>query len=83
MNKPKILAVDDEPINLSLIEIVFGEKYMVLLANNGDEALKVLEDHNDILIVLSDMKMPNMSGIEFINRAFPNYPEIKYYITEL
>ncbi len=78
--KPKILYVDDEPINLQLFEINFGEKYDVLLAESGYSGLSVLDDHQDTSVVISDMKMPEMNGIEFIKEAKAKYPDKNFLI---
>jgi len=76
----KILYVDDESINLLLFEINFRKKYEVLTADNGIKGLEVLNNNPDVLVVVSDMKMPNMNGIEFIKQAKEKHPDIKYYI---
>jgi len=76
----KILYVDDEKINLLLFEANFSQKYEVLIAENGFSGLEVLSNNPDISIVISDMKMPNMSGIEFIFNAKKKYPEKKFFI---
>ncbi len=79
-NKYKILYVDDEEINLELFAINFKDSYEVLTAHDGYGGLEVLESNVDISIVISDMKMPGMNGIEFIKKARQKYPYKKYYI---
>lgn len=76
----KILYVDDELINLQLFDINFRNKYEVFTADNGMKGLEILANNIDILVVVSDMKMPNMNGIEFIKTAKSIYPTIKFYI---
>ena len=78
--KPKILYVDDEFINLQLFKINFDNKYEVFTAENGITGLEVLDNNPDIVVVISDMKMPIMTGLEFIQKAKVKYPNIKYYI---
>jgi two-component system response regulator (stage 0 sporulation protein F) len=78
--KIKILYVDDEIINLRLFEINFSKKYVVLTADDGLKGLEILANNIDTLVVVSDMKMPNMDGIEFIKKAKGKYPSIKFYI---
>jgi two-component system response regulator (stage 0 sporulation protein F) len=78
--KPKILYVDDESINLQLFKIIFSRKYEVLLAVNGMKGTEILDDNNDIAVVISDMNMPGMNGIEFIKRSKAKYPMISYFI---
>lgn len=79
-DKPKILYVDDEDTNLQLFEINFEIKYNVLTAISGLEALDLLKANEDIRVVISDMKMPQMNGIEFIKIAKSTYPQIIFCI---
>jgi two-component system, response regulator, stage 0 sporulation protein F len=79
-NNTSILYVDDEPINLSLFKINFGKKYNVKTAESGCEGLQNLKSNSDIQIVISDMKMPGMNGIEFIKLAKQNFPNILFFI---
>lgn len=78
--KSKILYVDDEPINLMLFQINFETTYEVFTANNAFEGLDILDKELDILVIISDMKMPGMNGIEFIKKAKEKYPNKKFYI---
>lgn len=68
--KIKILAVDDDFINLKLIHSMLKKsEYVsdVIEAKNGLEALNILKEDSDIKLVLLDIKMPIMDGIEFLN----------------
>lgn len=80
MNKLQILYVDDEELNLELFKINFSNKYEVFIAENGYSGLEKLQKNPDIIIVLSDMKMPNMNGIEFIKKAKASFPDKKFFI---
>lgn len=80
MIKPKILYVDDELVNLMLFEANLGNKYTVLVADNGFTGLQLLSENSDIEVVVSDMKMPRMNGIEFIKKALEISPNIFFYI---
>ena len=75
-----ILNVDDEPINRMLFQSVFKSKYKVLTAESGSSGLEVLQENGNIDVVISDMKMPGMNGIEFINKARKLFPEKYYFI---
>lgn len=79
-DKVKILYVDDEEINLQLFEINFSEKYRVFTAFSGPEALSILDEHPDITYVISDMKMPKMNGLEFIQKSKDKHANKKYFI---
>ncbi len=78
--RPKILYVDDEIINLQLFEINFERKYEVFTADNGIKGLEILATIPDILVAISDMKMPNMDGLEFIKLAKDKHPDVSFYI---
>ena len=79
-NNVTLLYVDDEPINLKLFEINFKKKYRVLTAESGLEGLKKLENNTDIIVVISDMRMPGMNGIEFVRKAKEQFVNIAYFI---
>jgi CheY-like chemotaxis protein len=76
-----ILYVDDEDINLFLFKSSFEPKFHVITARSGREGLDRLADHHDrIIVVISDMNMPAMNGIEFITEARKDYSNIAYFI---
>ena len=67
--KIKVLAVDDDFINLKLIHSMLKKNEgvsEVVEAKNGLEALNILKEQKDIQLVLLDIKMPVMDGIEFL-----------------
>lgn len=64
----KILIVDDEPANLRLLERLFRREYQIVSATSGAEALELLRMH-DVALIISDQRMPGMTGIEFLKRA--------------
>jgi two-component system, response regulator, stage 0 sporulation protein F len=79
-NKINLLYVDDEPINLTLFTINFKARYNVFTALDGYKGLGVLKEFPGISIVISDMKMPGINGIEFIKLAKQDFPIITYFI---
>ncbi len=65
--KEKILIVDDAEVNRGILCEVFRSKYEVLEAENGKEALEILEDNPEgITIILLDLVMPVLNGFEFL-----------------
>ena len=78
--KHKILYVDDELTNLLLFELNFKKSYEVLTADTGIKGLEILNNNHDVIVVVSDMKMPVMNGMEFIKLAKKKHPDIKFYI---
>lgn len=75
-----LLYVDDEPINLQLFEIHMRKHYKVFTALSGESALQQIKKHPEINIVFSDMKMPEMNGLEFISAARKIKKDARYYI---
>ena len=61
-NKPSILIVDDEPLNLKLAAATLGDSYEVHFARNGEDALTYVQNKG-IDIILLDISMPGMNGI--------------------
>ena len=74
--KPKILVVDDEPDNLDLLYRTFYREYKVLRAESGPAALDILEQEGGVAVIISDQRMPMMSGTEFLSLTATRYPDI-------
>src|SRR6185503_20225496 len=74
-SRRSILFVDDEPANLQLFRLQLDERYRILTANDGAEALSVLE-REEVAVVLTDERMPGMRGIDLLARVFERWPEI-------
>lgn len=80
--KIKVLYIDDEPNNLVSFKASFRFDYTVYIANNTQEALDRLEENPDISVILSDQKMPGMTGVEFFEDIRTKYPNpIRILIT--
>ncbi len=75
-SKPKILVVDDEPDNLDLLYRTFYRDYKVLRASSGPAALDLLALEGDVSVIISDQRMPMMSGTEFLSLTATQYPDI-------
>jgi GAF domain-containing protein/class 3 adenylate cyclase/ActR/RegA family two-component response regulator len=75
-SKPKILVVDDEPDNLDLLYRTFYREYQVLRASSGLAALDLLAQEGDVSVIISDQRMPMMSGTEFLSMTATKYPDI-------
>lgn len=72
--KIKVLYIDDEQNNLISFKAAFRFDYKVFTANNIEDAVKVLEENSDISVILSDQKMPDMTGVEFFEEIREKYP---------
>jgi putative two-component system response regulator len=71
----KVLVVDDEPANLRLLERLFRRDYQVFTATSGAEALALLNQH-DIALLITDQRMPGMTGIELLKNTVALRPHM-------
>jgi DNA-binding NtrC family response regulator len=64
----KIMIVDDEAANLRLLERLFRNDYEVTTAESGEEALRLLDQH-EVALLITDQRMPGMTGVELVKRT--------------
>jgi len=76
MKQYNILYVDDEPTNLRSFEFLFRKTFTILTAESGQEGLAILEN-TPIHLIISDQRMPNMTGVEFLRKVKEKWPEPK------
>jgi len=79
-SKKKILYVDDEAMNLKVFQMSFEKKFNIITANSGNAGLQKLKEDPEISVIISDMKMPEMNGIEFIRIAKNEFPDNFYFV---
>jgi DNA-binding NtrC family response regulator len=77
----KILLVDDE-INMleSLGDVLRAERFQVATASSGEEALARLEKSPDFDLMITDLKMPRMNGLELLARAVERWPSLEVIV---
>ncbi len=75
MNDFQILYVDDEQHNLITFKATFRRKYKVHTASSGAEGLQLLRKH-DISMVISDQRMPGMTGVAFLEQVALECPDV-------
>lgn len=71
----KMLIVDDETANLRLLERLFSRDYECLTASSGSDAIRLLEQH-DVAVLLTDQRMPQMTGIELLRHTSRSRPHM-------
>jgi DNA-binding NtrC family response regulator len=73
--KYNILYVDDEDINLRVFKNTFRREFNLFLASSAIEGLKILEN-NHIDVVITDQRMPELTGVDFLKEIHQRYPHI-------
>lgn len=69
-----ILYVDDEVHNLISFNATFRREYKILTAQSGEDGLRIMKE-NEVHLVLSDQRMPGMTGVEFLEKVFLQFPK--------
>ena len=72
--KPPILIVDDEPDVLFSLKGLLRHDFQLHTAESGEEALKILQQHS-IHVIMTDQRMPGMTGTELMQHARAEFPE--------
>src|SRR5689334_2382249 len=68
-DKDRVLVVDDEPQVLLAIEDLLSDDYSVVTAQSGSRALELVQQQHEFAVVLSDQRMPTMTGAELLERV--------------
>jgi signal transduction histidine kinase len=69
-----VLYVDDEPLALETFRLQFKEDFTVHTAQNGEEAMRILQE-NEIAVILTDQRMPRLSGVELLKQVKVHHPD--------
>ncbi|MEM6735625.1 MAG: response regulator [Bacteroidota bacterium] len=80
LNNPTILYVDDDYFNITLFEFNFKNQFNIVNANSGMEALRLIEENSKISSIVSDVRMPEMNGIELISRVKELRPDLPCFL---
>ncbi len=72
--RARILIVDDEEAILETMAFTFEDDYDVLTAPSAPEALRVLDANAPIAAVITDQRMPEMTGVEFLAHVYERHP---------
>ena len=71
----KILFVDDDLASIEYFKMSFSDKYNILTAESGEEGLDILQKHENIALILTDHRMPKMTGISFLKKSMKYSPD--------
>jgi CheY-like chemotaxis protein len=72
--RPRVLCVDDDAFLLGILTKTIGVDYEVLTSSSGEEALKLIENSEPFQVVISDHRMPGMSGAQFLQAVRDRHP---------
>ena len=75
VKKYSILYVDDEKSNLRVFKSLFKKLFNVYVTEHVSEAFEILKD-NEIHLVITDQRMPEMTGTEFLEKMIVDYPDM-------
>ena len=75
--KPRILIVDDEEGIRESLRLILEQNYELLLATTGDECIDCIKNTTDVNLVLLDIKMPKIDGIQILKQLKQINPNIK------
>ncbi len=76
----KVLYVDDDPVNLDVFRLQLRGNYDIYTADSGKEGLDILHNQPNIRVIISDMRMPEMDGLQFVREAKRLMPHISCFI---
>lgn len=74
MEKVNILYVDDEPNNLTAFKATYRREFNVFTAQSAQEGIEIVAN-NELHIIISDQRMPEMTGVQFFKEIRKNYPD--------
>jgi CheY-like chemotaxis protein len=73
-SRPRVLCVDDDAFMLNILRRTIGGDYEVLTSPGGAEALQLIENSEPIQVVVSDHRMPGLSGAQFLETMRNRHP---------
>jgi len=76
----KILICDDEEGIRESLKLILEDHFPLMLTDNGEQCLEILKNSSDIGIVLLDIKMPQVSGLDILQKIKENRPDMKVII---
>lgn len=73
-SQPVVLFVDDDQANLVVFEATCSKDFNVITTDSGEKALEIMKEH-EVGVLISDQRMPGMSGVELLEKAHHDYPD--------
>ncbi len=76
--RTRVLCVDDEPNILEGLKVHLGRSFDMMTAVGGEAALDAIVNDGPFAVIVTDMRMPNMNGIQFLQAAKPLSPDTTF-----
>ena len=73
--RPRIMIVDDEEAILETMTFTFMDLYEVLTTSDPTKAMSILEENQPVSVVITDQRMPGMTGVELLKEVYEKFPE--------
>jgi FixJ family two-component response regulator len=73
-NPPKVLVVDDEEAILETMFFTFMDEYEVITTTSARKALKLLDEHAPVAVIITDQRMPEINGVELLAQVVESHP---------
>ena len=73
--RPRILIVDDEEAILETMTFTFMDLYDVLTTADPTKAISILKENQPVAVVITDQRMPGMTGVELLKEVYEQFPE--------
>lgn len=73
--RPTIMIVDDEEAILETMTFTFMDEYEVLTTSDPTKALSMIEEHGPVSVVITDQRMPKMTGVDLLKAVYERFPE--------
>jgi two-component system response regulator HupR/HoxA len=81
VDETTILIVDDEPRVLDSLEAILAAEFRVLRAGHGEEALARLATEPEVAVIVTDHRMPGMTGVELLRRSQEQWDAVRIVLT--
>jgi FixJ family two-component response regulator len=72
---PRILIVDDEEAILETMTFTFMDVYEVITSDDAAKALSLMDEYAPVSVVITDQRMPGMTGVELLEQVYARHPE--------
>src|SRR5688572_30432884 len=74
-SRPTVLVVDDEEENVGLVKRILRKDFNVVTAQTGQQGLELLQNTSDVALIITDQRMPGMTGAEMLRHSLALAPD--------